>query len=67
MSKEVWSQIEWQLLDIMEQYGVSEDKAGEIASEIGSQFEERLVELGWDVLDSLIQTFGLLDEEEGEE
>jgi hypothetical protein len=68
MSKEVWSEIKWQLDDIMTQYGVSEDKAGEIASEIGNYFEERLVELGWDVMDSLIQTYNLLeDEDEGED
>jgi hypothetical protein len=68
MSKEVWSEIKWQLDDIMTQYGVSEDKAGEIASEIGNYFEERLVELGWDVMDSLIHTYNLLeDEDEGED
>lgn len=67
MSREVWSKIEWQLLDIMEQYGVSEEKAGDIASEIETQFEERLVELGWDVMDSLIQTLGLLNDEEESE
>ena len=64
MSREVWSKIEWQLLDIMEQYGVSEDKAGDIAFTIASDFEDRMVELGWDVIDSLIQTFNLLDDEE---
>jgi hypothetical protein len=66
MSREVWSKIEWQLLDIMEQYGVSEDKAGDIAFTIASDFEDRMVELGWDVIDSLIQTFNLLDDEEQE-
>jgi hypothetical protein len=64
MSREVWSKIEWQLLDIMEQYGVSEDKAGDIAFTIASDFEDRMVELGWDVIDSLIQTFNLLDDKE---
>jgi hypothetical protein len=68
MSKEVWSEIRWELGDIMAQYGVSEDKAGEIASEIGNYFEERLIELGWEVMDSLVHSSNLLDdEEEGED
>ena len=68
MSKQVWSEIKWQLDDIMTQYGVSEDKAAEIVDTIGRDFEDRLIELGWDVMDSLIHTYNLLeDEEEGEE
>ena len=68
MSKEVWSEIKWQLGDIMTQYGVSEDKAAEIADTIGRDFEDRLIELGWDVMDSLIHTYNLLeDEDEGED
>jgi hypothetical protein len=68
MSKEVWSEIKWQLGDIMTQYGVSEDKAAEIVDTIGRDFEDRLIELGWDVMDSLIHTYNLLeDEDEGED
>jgi hypothetical protein len=64
MSKEVWSEIKWQLGDIMTQYGVSEEKASDIVFAIGSHFEDRMIELGWDVMDSLIHTFNLLDDEE---
>jgi hypothetical protein len=68
MSKEVWSEIKWQLGDIMTQYGVSEEKASDIVFAIGEHFEDRLIELGWEVMDSLINTYNLLeDEEEGEE
>lgn len=63
MSKEVWSKVEWQLGDIMIHYGVSEEKAAEIADSIGEHFEDRLIELGWDVMDSLIHTYNLLEEE----
>lgn len=64
MSKEIWATVDWQLEDIMTQYDVSEDKAVEIANSIGNHFEERLIELGWEVMDSLIQTFNLLDDED---
>jgi hypothetical protein len=68
MSKEVWSEIKWQLGDIMTQYDVSEEKASDIVFAIGEHFEDRLIELGWEVMDSLINTYNLLeDEEEGGE
>ena len=68
MSKEVWSEIKWQLGDIMTQYGVSEDKAVEIVDTIGRYFEDHLIERGWEIMDSLIHTYNLLeDEEEGED
>ena len=67
MSKEVWSEIKWQLGDIMTQYGVSEEKASDIVFAIGEHFEDRLIELGWEVMDSLINTYNLLEDEEEEE
>lgn len=68
MAKEtIWANVTWQLADLMEQYEVSEEKAEAIAEVIGSHLEDRLIELGFDVMDSLIQTFNLLDDEEEEE
>jgi hypothetical protein len=64
MSQEIWSEIKWQLGDIMTQYAVSEDKAIEIVETIGRHFEDRLIELGWDVMDSLIQSYNLLEGED---
>jgi hypothetical protein len=62
--REVWSEQKWLLIDIMEQYGVDVDKAEDIGFQIGNAFEERMIELGWDVMDSLIQTYELLDGDE---
>jgi len=64
MSKEVWSEIKWTLEDIMVHYEVSEEQASDIAFAVSNLFEDRMIELGWDVLDSLIQTFHLLEEGE---
>jgi hypothetical protein len=60
---EIWSEQKWALVDIMEQYGVDVDKAGDIAFRIGNYFEDRMIELGWQVMDDLIHTFDLLDED----
>ena len=66
MSKEVWSETRWLLDDIIAQYGVSEEKAADIAFVIGRHFEDRMIELGFDVMDSLIHTYNLLEDEEEE-
>jgi hypothetical protein len=67
MSQEIWSTQDWRLVDIMDVYAVSEEKADAIAEVIANHFESRMIELGWEVMDSLIQSYNLLeDEEEGE-
>jgi phage portal protein BeeE len=60
--REVWSEQKWLLIDIMEQYGVDVDMAEDIGFKIGNAFEERMIELGWDVMDSLIQTYEIQEE-----
>lgn len=59
---EIWSEQKWTLIDIMEQYNVDIDKAGDISMRIGNYFDDRMIELGWDVMDSLINDFRLLED-----
>lgn len=59
---EIWSEQKWTLIDIMEQYNVDIDKAGDISLRIGKYFEDRMIELGWEVMDSLVYDFRLLED-----
>lgn len=63
-NREIWSELKWEIADIADHfYWISDEKAQEIAFTIGKYFDERMIELGFDVMDSLVQTFGLLDDE----
>lgn len=53
--------ISWCPLDLMEEYGYSEEKATEVLESIASALEDRSIELGWQVIEMLI------DENEAEE
>lgn len=53
-SREPIITISWCPLDLMEEYGYSEEKATEILENIASALEDRSIELGWQVIDTLI-------------
>lgn len=53
--------ITWCPLDLMEAYGYSEERATEVLENIASALEDRSIELGWQVIETLIP------EEEDEE
>lgn len=59
-SREPIVTISWCALDLMTEYGYSEEKATEVLENIASALEDRSIELGWQVIETLI------DEEETE-
>lgn len=58
----VWSKQEWSLADLSEQYGITIEQADEITNKIAKQFNERMIELGWETLGYLVD--GLLPKNE---
>jgi len=46
--------IHWTPSDIAIQYGLSNERSMELLEKISARLEERSIELGWDVIDSLI-------------
>ena len=57
----VWSEQRWLLADIMDRYGLSEDKAAEVSATIANAFEDRIIEQGWELIDNLIYFYGALN------
>jgi len=53
-SREPIVTITWCALDLMNEYGYSEEKATEVLENIASSLEDRSIELGWQVIETLI-------------
>lgn len=47
--------IQWSPADLMYQYGYSQDDAIELLDSIAGTLQDRSIELGWEVIDSLIR------------
>lgn len=66
-SREPIVTITWCALDLMEQYGYSEEKATELLENIASDLEDRSIELGWQTIDILLAMQGEGDDDDEEE
>jgi hypothetical protein len=61
--KEPYVTINWSPQDLIDEYGLDEERAMEVMNEIAGDLEDRSIELGWEVIATLIQAH-LNDEEE---
>lgn len=53
--------VTWCAYDLMSAYNLSEEKAVDVLDQISGILEDRSIELGWEVIDSIIHDY--LDEE----
>lgn len=64
--KEPYVTINWSPQDLIDEYGLDEERAMEVMNEIAGGLEDRSIELGWEVIATLIQAH-LNDEEDSDE